>query len=91
MGPEKPTDTPLPLSEMPSGGRRLGFIQVDGTNGSDTGPTRIEDAITRREVFQLPKRFARPSEVQWDGRYLATAYNGTGELLIMDFIHMIPQ
>ena len=86
-----PQAPPLPLSEMPSDGRRLGFIQVDGTNGSDTGPTRIEDAITRREVFRLPKKFAQPSVVQWDGRYLATAYNGTGELLIMDFIHMIPQ
>ena len=76
---------------MPSDGRRLDFIQFDGTNGLDTGPARIEDAITRKEVFRLPKRFAQPSVVQWDGRYLVAAYSGTGELLIMDFVHMIPQ
>ena len=86
-----PSSPPLPLTDMPSDGRCLDFIQVDDTNGLNTGPTRIEGTITRKEVFRLPERFARPSVAQWDGRYLVAAYSGTGELLILDFVHMIPQ
>ena len=74
---------------MPSDKRHLDFIQVDDINGSDNGSTRVEKAITRKEVFRLPERFSQPSVVQWDGRYLVAAYSGTGELLILDFAHMI--
>ena len=86
-----PRSPPLPLSDMPSDERRLDFIRVDDTNELDTSPTRIEDTVTRKEVFRLPERFAQPSVAQWDGRYLVAAYSGTGELLILDFVHMIPQ
>ena len=86
-----PSSPPLPLTDMPSDERRLDFIQVDNTNGLDAGPTRIEDTITKKEVFRLPERFAQPSLTQWDGRYLVAAYNETGKLLILDFAHMIPR
>ena len=86
-----PRSPPLPLTDMPSDGRHLDFIQVDDTNESDTSPTRIEDTITKKEVFRLPERFVQPRVVQWDGRYLVAAFSGTGELLILDFHHMIPR
>ena len=43
----------------------------------------IEDSTTGREVFQLPSRYARPSDAQWDGQYLVAGYD-TGEVLILD-------
>ena len=87
-----PRSPPLPLSDMPADKHRLGFIQADDTKGMNVGPARIEDITTGEEVFRLPERFAQPSVAQWNGRYLAAAYNGngTGELLVLDFTHMTP-
>lgn len=86
-----PRSPPLPPSDIPSDRHQLDFIQVDDTKVPNTGHTRINNTITREEVFRLPERFARPSVAQWDGRYLVAAYDGTGVLLILDFAHMIPQ
>ena len=44
---------------------------------------RIEDRVTGREVFQLCGRYAKPSAVQWDGRYLIAGYH-SGKVLILD-------
>jgi len=43
----------------------------------------IEDTITRKEVFQLPSRYKRPNDAQWDGQYLVAGYE-TGEVIILD-------
>jgi len=43
----------------------------------------IEDTITGREVFQLPSRYPKPNDVQWDGQYLVAGYE-TGEVMILD-------
>ena len=86
-----PRSPSLPSSGVPSGEQRLDFIQADHARGLTTGPTRIEDTITRKEIFRLPDRFSQPSVAQWDGRYLAAAYNRTRELLVLDFIHMVPR
>ena len=51
---------------------------------------RIKDTVTGNEVFQLSGRYARPTEVQWDGRYLVAGYE-SGEVLILDFYHMCSQ
>ena len=51
---------------------------------------RIEDKVTGVEVFQLSGRYTHPTDVQWDGRYLVAGY-GSGEVLILDFINMLPQ
>ena len=88
---KNPRSPALQSTDMPSDGRRLDFIEADDTSGPDTGPTRIKDSITKKEVFRLPERFAQPSVAQWNGRYLVAAYSGTGELLILDFQHMIPR
>ena len=54
------------------------------------GPSQIKDTVTGKVVFQLFGRHAEPNEVQWDGRYLIAGYK-SGEVLILDFIHMLPQ
>jgi len=43
----------------------------------------IEDTITGKEVFQLPLRYKKPSDAQWDGQYLVAGYH-TGEVIIVD-------
>jgi len=52
-------------------------------------PSWIKDTVTGKNVFQMPKEYAWPEEVQWDGQYLVASYY-SGELFIMDFHHMCP-
>ena len=54
-----------------------------------TSPSRIRDTVTGQEVFWLSGRYAKPSDVQWDGQYLVVGYD-SGEVLIMDFTHVTP-
>ena len=79
---------PLCSDKMP-GGPCLAFIQATRTTWLNTGPTRIEDITSGTEVFRFPERFAQPCTASWNGRYLFAAYQG-GEVLILDFVHMIP-
>jgi len=48
----------------------------------------IEDTITGREVLQLPSRYKRPNDAQWDGQYLVAGYE-TGEVIILDCNYML--
>ena len=50
----------------------------------------IKNMVTRKKVFQLPGRYAKPHEVQWDGQYLAAGYK-SGEVVILDFNHLSSQ
>ena len=77
--------TPVPLSNIPPSKLHLCFI---GTKGQHTSPSRIENIVTSKEVFQLSGRYTNPLVVQWDGQYLVTGYE-SGEVLILDFTHMI--
>ena len=82
-----PGSTPVPLPNSPLGSPYLLFI---GTQGQEIIPSRVEDAVTRKEVFQLSGRYANPFVARLDGQYLVTGYS-SGEVLILDFNHMIPQ
>ena len=53
-------------------------------------PFRIEEKITGRRVFQLSGRYGKPHAVQWSGQYLVAGY-GSGEVLILDFYHLLSQ
>lgn len=77
--------TPVPLSNIPPSKLHLCFI---GTKGQHTSPSRIENIVTSKEVFRLSGRYTNPLVVQWDGQYLVTGYE-SGEVLILDFTHMI--
>ena len=50
--------------------------------------TTIADIFSGAEVFKLHGQFARPSIARWSGRYLIATYE-TGELLILDLVHLI--
>ena len=77
--------SPVPFD--PSTGRPhlelIGGIETDG-------PPWIKDTATGKEVFQLRGKYAKPVDIQWDGQYLVAGY-GFGEILILDFHHVLPQ
>ena len=77
-----PGSTPIQFSETSLGRSHLNFVDVRKWLGGS--PVRIEDSITRKEVFQLHGRYAEPYVTQWDGRYVIAGY-GSGEVLILDF------
>ena len=78
--------TPIPLSNISPDKPHLVFL---GTEWQGTSPSRIEDMVTKKEVFQLSGRYVEPWVVQWDGRYLIAGYK-SGEVLILDLNNMIP-
>ena len=51
---------------------------------------RIRDKATGNKVFQLSGKYANPTDVEWDGLYLVAGYE-SGEVLILDFNHILPQ
>jgi WD40 repeat protein len=81
-----PGSSPVPLSSASSEEPRLHIIH--GISEWNNGPSRIEDTVTGKEVFQFPGRYARPKDVRWDGQYLVAGYE-SGEVLIMDFSQML--
>ena len=85
-----PDSTPMLLSNTPPDSNGPCLYLIDGTKSGYTGPSRIEDTVTGKQVFQLAGKYAEPTAAQWDGRYLTAGYK-SGEVLILDFIHMIPQ
>ena len=76
-----PDSTPTPLSNTSPDKPHLVFL---GTQWQGISPSRIEDMVTRKEVFQLPGRYAKPHVARWNGRYLIAGY-WPGEVLILDF------
>ena len=82
-------DSPLILStNFPPPRFHLDFI-----NGAIEYPpilSRIKDTVTGEVVFWLSGRYEEPSVAEWNGRYLVAGYK-SGEVLILDFIHIIPQ
>jgi WD40 repeat protein len=80
--------SPIPLSSVSSEELRLHFIP--GISQWNNGPSRIEDTVTGKEVFQLPGRYARHNDVRWDGQYLVAGYV-SGEVLILNFSQMLSQ
>ena len=50
----------------------------------DTSLSRIKNTATGRVVFQLPKRYGEPVDVQWNGQYLIVCFAPT-KVVILDF------
>ena len=59
-------------------------LHLGDTKLWDIGLSSIKDTITGKVVLQLGGRFARPFDVQLDGRYFL-AHCWSGEVLILDF------
>ena len=79
--------SPIPLSNIPLNRPHLDLI--DGHKWWRTHPNKVKDTVTGKEVFELSGRYGSPSVVQWDGQYLVTGYH-SGEVLILDFKHVLP-
>ena len=79
-----PTPLPNTFPERP----HLNFIP--GTVWTGSGPSRIKNTVTGKDVFQLAGKYAEPRDVRWDGQYLVAGYS-SGEVLILDFNQMVPQ
>ena len=79
---------PIPLSSTALNRPRLDL--VDGHRWWAIRPNKVKDVVTGEEVFQLSGRYGEPYDVQWDGWYLVAGYQ-SGEVLILDFNHVIPQ
>ena len=54
----------------------------------DTGLSQIKDKVTGEVIFQLPERYGKPVDVQWNGQYLVACFMST-EVLILDFSHVL--
>ena len=72
-----PTPLPNTFPDRP-------HLSLDGRNTWKTGPIRIKDMVTRKEVFQMVGRYAKPTDIRWDGQYLVVGYE-SGDVLILDF------
>ena len=79
--------SPVPLSNTFPDRPRLDLVNA---NGWEAGPAVIKDTITGKDIFQLVGRYERPPRIQWDGQYLVAGY-ASGELLILDFNHVVLQ
>ena len=79
--------SPVQLHNTFPGRPRLHF--VDGTRMWQFGLSRFEDTATGKEILRLAGRFAKPLNALWDGQYLVAGYE-TGEVLILDFHHVLP-
>ena len=78
--------SPIPLSNTFPDRPHLDFHG----NRWGTSPSMIKDTVTGKEVFRLVGRYAKFDEGQWDGWYLVAGY-GPGEVLILDFNHVLLQ
>ena len=79
--------TPVPLSNISLDKPHFCFL---GTQSQHTSPSRVEDTVTRKEIFQLFGRYAKPYAARWGGQYLVAGYK-SGEVLILDLNHVILQ
>ena len=82
-----PNSSPVQLFYFPLSRPHLSSILGPGQR--DPGPCRIKDAATGKGILQLPGRFAKPVDTWWDSQYLVAHYD-SGEVLILDFNHVLP-
>ena len=81
-----PDSTCIQLSEISSDRPRLNLI--DFRFLSPGSLVRIEDGVTKKDVFQLYGKYGDPYAMQWDGQYLVAGYT-SGEVLVLDLGQML--
>jgi WD40 repeat protein len=54
----------------------------------DISLSRVKDQVTGKVVFQLPKKYRAPVDVQWNGQYLVACFLPI-EVLILDFSNVL--
>ena len=55
----------------------------------DTGASCAKEKATEKVVFQLSKGYGKPVNIQWKDQYLVTSFI-SGEVLVLDFSHVLP-
>jgi len=78
-----PGSLPVQLPSMP-----VHWFHPNGTILWDPLLDRIKDKVTGKVLIQLPRRFAKPADVQWNGQHLVLCYLSK-EVLILDFSHLL--
>ena len=63
-------------------------LHPSGTLIWDWAHSKVQDVVTGRVIFQLPKTFKEPIDVQWGNQYLVFCFGPT-EVLILDFSHIL--
>ena len=56
----------------------------------DWDQSKVQDVVTGRVVFQLPKTFGEPIDVQWNDQHLVICFGPT-KVLILDFSYFLAQ
>ena len=79
-----PDSSPVQLPNMP-----LHIFHPTGLMLWDTGPSCVKEKATGKVVFQLCKRYGKPVNVQWDNQYVVASLI-SGEVLVIDFSHLLP-
>ena len=79
---------PILLSNISTERPLLDFI--GGTSWQTEGPSWVKNTATGKKIFHLSGEYAKPGEVQWDGKYLVAGYD-SGKVLILDFHCFYPQ
>ena len=67
----------------------LHILHPKGTVLWDAGPSFVKEEATGKVVFQLPRKYGKPVNVQWNDQYLVASFI-SGEVLVLDFSHMLP-
>ena len=75
---------PVQLSYMP-----LHISHPDGTVLWDNGPFCVKEKTTGKVVLWLSKGYGKPVNVQWNENYLVASFI-SGEVLVLDFSHVLP-
>ena len=80
-----PGTTPFQLLNIP-----LHILHPSGVVLWDVGVSQVKVEATGKIVFRLSKRYEKPVGVQWDNQYLVMSFI-SGELLVLNFSHVLPQ
>ena len=78
-----PGSSPVQLPNIPAGRHHPNGIML-----WDTGLSGIREKATGKVVFQLPKRYGEPVDLQWNGQHLVVCFTPR-EVLILDFSHIL--
>ena len=80
-----PGSSPIQLSNIPP--RKL---HPSGSMLWDWNQSKVQDVVTGKVVFQLPRTFRRPIDVQWNDQHLAICFGPT-KVLILDFSYFLAE
>ena len=68
-------------------------LEIHHSNGVvlwDSSSFCVKEKATGKVIFQLPKGYGKPIDVQWNNQYLVASFK-SGEVLVLDFCHKLPQ